>query len=69
MTDNELKLEVLKVSLDLARENTFSKRGALVSKWESRTEEAPYPDLPQISLDEVVLNYVQFMSVIWGEAR
>lgn len=57
MTDNELKVEAMRLAMDIARENMFAKRQTLESRWESRTTAEVYPDLPGTNVEEVLLNY------------
>ena len=64
MTDNELKTELLRVAVDIARENMFAKRTSAENRYERRMEESPYPDLPGLNLDEIILNYDALIKVV-----
>jgi hypothetical protein len=57
MTDNELKIEVMKFALDIARESMYTKRGNLENEYERRTEDKTLYVLPSIDVDEVTAVY------------
>lgn len=60
MTDNELKVEALRVAVEIARESMFARRITAENRWESRSMTSgiqSFPDLPGIELDEVIKNY------------
>lgn len=64
MTDNQLKLEMLKLAIDMARETMFARRTEVENAWSHRIVEAPYPKLPTIDAEEVVKNFAILMEAI-----
>lgn len=64
MTDNQLKLEMLKLAIDMARETMFARRTEVENAWSHRIVEAPYPKLPTIDTAEVVKNFAILMEAI-----
>ena len=61
MTDNELKIEVMKFSLDIARESMYTKRCNLENEYERRTEDKTLYVLPSIDVDEVTAVYKKLL--------
>jgi hypothetical protein len=61
MTDNELKIEVMKFALDIARESMYTKRGNLENEYERRTEDKTLYVLPSIDVDEVTSVYKKLL--------
>ena len=61
MTDNELKIEVMKFALDIARESMYTKRVNLENEYERRTEDKTLYVLPSIDVDEVTAVYKKLL--------
>lgn len=64
MTDNQLKLEILKLAIDVAKETMFARRAEVENAWSHRVVEAPYPKLPTVDTKEVVKTYDVFMKAV-----
>jgi hypothetical protein len=64
MTDNELKIEVMKFALDIARESMYTKRGNLENEYERRTEDRTHYVLPSIDVGEVTSVYKTLLHCI-----
>ena len=65
MTDNELKLKVLEMAMDVARENMFAKRQTVENRWQhSQLTPTQYPDLPTIDMNDVFHSYNFMMGAI-----
>ena len=64
MTDNQLKLEVLRLAIDVARETMFARRTEVENAWSHRIVEAPYPKLPTIDINEIVNTYNTLMGAV-----
>jgi hypothetical protein len=64
MTDNQLKLEVLRMALDTARETMYARRTEVENGWAHRVTETPYPRLPTLDLGEVVTVYQTLIGAV-----
>ena len=65
MTDNALKLKVLEMAMDVARDNMFNKRNTIENRWNrSELSGIPFPDLPDVEVDTAILIYVRLMDTI-----
>lgn len=64
MTDNQLKIELLKLAIDVARETMFAKRTVIENRWQTRTAEEPFPDVPGIDHKEIVKVYNTLMKAV-----
>ena len=64
MTDNQLKLEALKLAIDMARETMFARRTEVENAWSHRVMEVSYPKLPTIDTEEVVKNFAILMQAL-----
>ena len=64
MTDNQLKLEVLKLAIDGAREAMFAERIVLENRWQARTTEEAFPELPGIDVGKIVAAYEALMGAL-----
>ena len=64
MTDNGLKLEILKLAFDTARETMYARRTEVENAWQHRVMEVPYPKLPIIDTEEVVNIYNTLMGAV-----
>ena len=64
MTDNQLKLEILRLALDAARETMYARRTEAENAWSHRVVEAPFPKLPTLDLGEAVTAYQTLMEAI-----
>lgn len=64
MTDNQLKLEVLRLALDTARETMYARRTEVENAWQHRVAETPFPKLPTLDLGEVVTVYQTLMGAV-----
>jgi hypothetical protein len=62
MNDNELKLQVLEVAVDIARENMFARRMTQENRFERRTLGGEYPELVGLQIAEIVENYHTLMN-------
>lgn len=67
MTDNQFKIEVLKMALEIARETMYNSRAVIEGRWERRTTEEEFPELPSLSVQEVVNNYRTIMNNVAGQ--
>ena len=64
MTDNQLKLEVLRLALDTARETMYARRTEVENGWSHRVAETPFPKLPTLDLAEAVTTYKTLMGAM-----
>ena len=64
MTDNQLKLEVLRLALDTARETMYARRTEMENGWQHRVTEMPFPKLPSLDLGEAVTTYNVLMEAV-----
>ena len=64
MTDNQLKLEVLRLALDIARETMYARRTEVENAWQHRVTETPFPKLPTLDLEEAVITYNTLMGAV-----
>lgn len=64
MTDNQLKLEVLRMASEFSRETMYARRTELENAWQHRVTETPYPKLPTVDLTETVNAYHVLMEAI-----
>lgn len=53
MTSDEMNLEVLKLALDIARDNIYARRAVVKDQWERRTGEQSVPGPFVIDTKEV----------------
>lgn len=64
MTSNEVNLEVLRLAIDIARDNAYARRGAAMEQWERRTDEQPAPGPAVIDIEEVKQLYHEFQDLV-----
>jgi len=64
MTDNQLKLEVLKLAINITTETVYARRLEVENGWQHRTAEVPFPKLPTLDLGEAVTTYKILMGAM-----
>ena len=64
MTDNQLKLEVLRMASEFARETMYATRMSLENAWNHRVTETPFPKLPGVDVGETIKIYHKLMNAV-----
>lgn len=66
MSSEALRIEALKIASDIAVQNMFARRMTLENRWERRTTEEEFPELPGLDIQEIVNNYRTIMNNVIG---